>query len=97
MQEIDLKQIERNVWRDYFQDGLAGMLLGAYLLMVGLFLVGDNAAFVVFPILFYAPLLQALKRKRSCTPRSTSASSRPQSGCLMWRGTMPVPTSSSSH
>lgn len=68
MQKIDLKQIERNVWRDYFLDGLADMLLGAYLLTVGLFLVGDNAAFVVFPILFYLPLLQALK-KRFTYPR----------------------------
>ena len=68
MQKIDLKRIERNVWRDYFLDGLADILLGAYLLMVGLFLVGDNAAFVVFPIIFYLPLLQALK-KRFTYPR----------------------------
>ena len=68
MERVDLKRIERNVWRDYCQDGLADILLGAYLLMVGLFLVGDNAAFVVFPIIFYLPLLQALK-KRFTYPR----------------------------
>ena len=69
MQDIDLRRIERNVWRDFCQDGLGDMLLGAHLLVTGLCLASDNAGFVVFPIIFYTPLLQGLK-KRFSYPRT---------------------------
>ena len=70
MEQIDVAKIERNVFRDYCQDGLADVLIGAFLLLVGLALPGGTVApFIVFPILFFAPLLQALK-KRFVYPRT---------------------------
>lgn len=69
MEKIDFKQIERNVFRDYCQDGLADMMFGAYFLFIGLFLpTGAVAPFIVL-IVFFPPLLQALK-KRFTYPRS---------------------------
>jgi hypothetical protein len=40
MEQIDLKQIERNIFRDYFQDGLVDIIFGAYFLILGLLLAG---------------------------------------------------------
>jgi hypothetical protein len=65
-----LKAIERNVYRHYFQDGLFDMLAGAYFLLIGLgLLAGTVAPFVALPIVFFAPALQALK-KRFTIPRT---------------------------
>jgi hypothetical protein len=69
MEKIDLEQIERNVFRDYFQDGLAEMVFGAYFLFIGLGLAGGTSLFIVFPIVFFAPLLRGLK-KRFTYPRT---------------------------
>jgi hypothetical protein len=70
MERIDLKQIERNIFRDYFQDGLSDMMFGAYFLLIGLgLLVGTVAPFIVLPILFFAPALRGLK-KRFTYPRT---------------------------
>lgn len=74
MEKIDLKQIERNLFHDYCQDGLADMMFGTYFLFVGLLLpTGKMAPFAVFLILFFilffAPLLQRLK-KRFIYPRT---------------------------
>jgi hypothetical protein len=61
--EIDLRQIERNIFRDYFEDGLADMMIGAYFVLIGLGLaVGTVAPFIVL-IVFFAPWLRALKRR----------------------------------
>lgn len=63
MEKIDLKQIERNVLRDYCRDGLVDMIFGAYFLLVGLLLpAGTVAPFVVFSIVFFAVLLRSLKK-----------------------------------
>ena len=70
VEKIDLKQIERNVFRDYCQDGLVDMMFGAYFLFVGLLLpTGSVAPFIVLPIVFFAPLLRGLK-KRFTYPRT---------------------------
>jgi hypothetical protein len=69
-EKIDLRQIERNLFRDYLQDGLADMMFGAYFLLVGLLLpIGSVAVFVVFMAVFFAPLLLGLK-KRFTYPRT---------------------------
>lgn len=69
-EQIDLKQIERNVFRDYLQDGLAEVLFGAYFSLLGLgLLVGSVAPFIVFPMILFVPLLRALK-KRFTYPRT---------------------------
>jgi hypothetical protein len=69
MEQIDVDKIERNVYRDYCQDGLADMLIGAYLLILGLALPAGRAAPFIVLILFFAPVLQALK-KRFVYPRT---------------------------
>jgi hypothetical protein len=70
VEKIDLKQIERNVFRDYCQDGLVDMMFGAYFLFIGLLLpAGTVVSFVVFSIIFFAPLLRGLK-KRFTYPRT---------------------------
>jgi hypothetical protein len=69
MEKIDLEQIECNIFRDYFQDGLVDMMFGAYFLFIGLGLAGGTALFIVFPIVFFAPLLRGLK-KRFTYPRT---------------------------
>lgn len=65
--QINLQQIEHDVYRDYFQDGLLEMMLGAHFLWVGLLLAygpaGIRVPFLVFPILFLAPLLRGLKKR----------------------------------
>jgi len=64
VKKIDVKQIERNMFRDYCQDGLFDMLFGAYFLLVGLGLVaGTVAPFIALPIIFFAPLLHGLKNR----------------------------------
>lgn len=64
VEKIDLKQIERNVFRDYCQDGLVDMMFGAYFLFVGLLLpTGSVAPFIVLSIVFFAPLLRGLKNR----------------------------------
>ena len=69
VEKIDLERIELNLLRDLLQDGLSDILIGAYFLLIGLFLpTGAVAAFVVL-IIFFAPLLQALK-KRFTYPRA---------------------------
>ena len=67
--KLDLKQIERNIFRDYWEDGLVDMVFGGYFLLVGLSLAADKAAFVVFFIIFFLPLLRSLK-KRFTYPRT---------------------------
>jgi hypothetical protein len=62
--EIDLKQVERNLFRDYLQDGLADMLLGTFFFFLGLLLpTGGVIVWVILLIVFYAPLLARLKRR----------------------------------
>jgi hypothetical protein len=69
-ERIDIKRIERNVFHDYFQDGLSDILMGGYFLLIGLVLpVGSVAPLVVFIVLFFAPVLRGLK-KRFTTPRT---------------------------
>jgi hypothetical protein len=71
VEKINLKQVERNVLRDFFQDGLTDMLFGAFFFFLGL-LLPQHGGLVVWPILlivFSAPLLQALK-KRFTYPRT---------------------------
>jgi hypothetical protein len=70
VEKIDLRQIERNIVRDYCQDGLVDVMFGAYFLVLGLLLTAGTAApFIVFPIVFFAPVLRALK-KRFTYPRT---------------------------
>ena len=69
MNAIDMKRIERNVWHDYFQDGLAEILIGGYFLLTGLSLFAGVGAPFVALIVFYLPLLTALK-KRVTYPRT---------------------------
>jgi hypothetical protein len=69
MEQIDIDKIERNVYRDYCQDGLADMLIGAYLLFWGLALPAGTVAPFIVLFLFFAPALQALK-KRFVYPRT---------------------------
>lgn len=69
-EKIDLRQIERNLFRDYCQDGLADTAFGAYFLLIGLLLpVGALAPFVVFAAAFFVPVVLALK-KRFTYPRT---------------------------
>lgn len=69
-EKIDLTQIERNLFRDYCQDGLADAVFGAYFLLVGLLLpVGAMIPFVVFAAAFFVPVVLALK-KRFTYPRT---------------------------
>ena len=69
MESIDVDRIERDVYHEYCQDGLADLLIGAFLLLIGLFLpTGSVAPFIVLPFLFFAPALQVLK-KRLVYPR----------------------------
>lgn len=64
MQEIDLAQIERHIFRDYLQDGLLDLVMGTWLLLIGLGLVsGLTAVFVVLGIFGCPFLLRALKRR----------------------------------
>jgi hypothetical protein len=69
VEEIDLKQIERNVYRGFFQDGLADMMLGAYFFFIGLLLPDGPVAVVVVLIVFFVPLVLGLK-KRITYPRT---------------------------
>lgn len=70
VEKIDLRKIERNLFRDYCQDGLMDTVLGAYFLLIGLLLpVGALIPFVVFAAAFFVPLVQALK-KRFTYPRT---------------------------
>jgi hypothetical protein len=74
--QIDLKQIERNVRRDYMRDGLVEILFGAYFSLIGLgLLAGSVAPFIVFPMILFPLLLQALK-KRLVYPRTGYVSLR---------------------
>jgi hypothetical protein len=71
VKRIDLKQVERNLLRDFFQDGLTDILFGACFLFLGL-LLPQHGGLVVFPILllvFSAPLTMGLK-KRFTYPRT---------------------------
>jgi hypothetical protein len=84
MEKIDLKQIERNVFRDYLQDGLADMMLGAYFLFIGLGLASTVTPLIVFPIVFFAPLLLGLK-KRFTYPRTGYVELRQgDPGLVLW-------------
>jgi hypothetical protein len=63
MNEIDLTQIERNIFRDYLQDGLLDILFGGFLLIIGLGLAaGHVGPFIVF-VIFLPLLFRALKRR----------------------------------
>jgi hypothetical protein len=71
LEKIDLKQVEHNLFRDFFEDGLIDAMFGVYFLFVGL-LLPQHGGLIAFPILlivFSAPLLQALK-KRFTYPRT---------------------------
>jgi hypothetical protein len=75
-ESIDLKQIERNVFRDYMRDGLVDILFGAYFFFIGLSLPsGTVAAFIALPIIFFPPLLRRLK-ERFTYPRTGYVSLR---------------------
>ena len=70
MAGIDVRQVERTVWRDYFRDGLAEMLMGGYLLLLGLLLPASSVApLIVVYLVFFSRLLAALK-KRLTYPRT---------------------------
>lgn len=74
--QIDLKQIERNVVRDYMRDGLVEILFGAYFSLLGLgLLAGSVAPFIVFPMILFPLLLRTLK-KRLVYPRTGYVSLR---------------------
>jgi len=69
--KINLKQVERNLLRDFLQDGLTEMLFGASFFFLGL-LLPQHGGLVVFPILllaFSVPLTMGLK-KRFTYPRT---------------------------
>ena len=69
-EKLDLKQLERNIFRDYFEDGLVDVLFGAYFFVVGLLLpVGSVAPVIALFVIFYLPLLRWLK-KRFTYPRT---------------------------
>lgn len=82
---IDLKRIKRAVLRDYYQDGLVDILLGAYLALIGLTLpAGTVAPFIVLPMLTFVPILRFLK-KRLTYPRIGYATLRDYNpGALPW-------------
>ena len=64
MAGIDLKQVERAVWHDYFQDGLAEIMMGGYVLLMGALLPSGAVALVIaLQVVFFGPLLAALKRR----------------------------------
>jgi hypothetical protein len=70
MEQLDLTKIERNIFRDYLQDGLPDILLGIYFLVIGLLLPSGLVGVVVaLFVIFFAPLLLWLK-KRITYPRS---------------------------
>jgi len=70
MQKIDLTQIERDIFRDYLQDGLLELVMGAWLLLIGLALTsGFTAVFVVLG-LFLCPLLFRTLKRRFTYPRA---------------------------
>ena len=70
VEKIDLKQIERNIFRDYLQDGLVDMMFGVYFLFFGLKLLGGSVLpFIILLMVFFVPLLRGLK-KRFTYPRA---------------------------
>lgn len=86
MEKIDLKQIERNVFRDFCQDGLVDMMFGAYFLFIGLKLLGGCSVFlfIILLMVFFVPLLRGLK-KRFTYPRTGYAELRQgDPGPLPW-------------
>ena len=85
VEEIDLKQIERNIFRDFCQDGLVDMMFGAYFLFTGLRLASDTGVpFVVLLMVFFMPLLLGLK-KRFTYPRTGYVELRQgDPGPLLW-------------
>jgi hypothetical protein len=86
VKRIDLEQVERNLFRDYMQDGLMEMLLGAFFFFLGLLLPrgGGLVAWVVLLIVFSPLLLQRLK-KRFTYPRTGYVELRPgDPGPIPW-------------
>jgi hypothetical protein len=70
MQEIDLTQIERDIFRDYLQDGLLDLVLGVWLLLIGVALAsGFTAVFVVLGF-FLCPFLFRTLKRRFTYPRA---------------------------
>jgi hypothetical protein len=67
MEKIDLTQIELNIFRDYLQDGLIEMLLGALFFLVGLTLIGGTPL-VIFALAI--PLLLRPLKRRFVYPRT---------------------------
>ena len=64
IEEIDLKQIERNIFREYCQDGLADIVIGAYFFLLGLLLPsGTVAPLIALFVLFFVPLVRGLKNR----------------------------------
>jgi uncharacterized membrane protein len=64
MNEVDLKEMERKIYRESMQDGLTEILLGILLVGVGtLFVVKVSAGFAVLFMLFAPRILENLKRK----------------------------------
>jgi len=69
-EKINLKQVERNVFRDYFKDGLFDIVVGTYLLLIGLMLpMGTVTPFIALFVIFSRSLLRRLK-KRFTYPRT---------------------------
>lgn len=68
--EIDLKQVERNLFRDFLQDGLADMLLGTYFFFLGLLLPTGGLVVWVILLIVFSPLLLARLKRRFTYPRT---------------------------
>jgi hypothetical protein len=71
VKRIDLKQVERNLFRDFMQDGLMEMMLGAFFFFLGLLLPrgGGLVTWIVLLIVF-SPLLVMRLKKRFTYPRT---------------------------
>ena len=61
---LNLQEIERKVQRSFYQDGLMEILVGFYLMMIGLMVQGTmSAAFSALPLFAYKPVWEGLKRR----------------------------------
>lgn len=65
MQQVDVKQIARQVNRSWAEDGLAETVAGAYLALTGLLLVAESTlgALAALGVFALRPLMEALKRQ----------------------------------
>lgn len=61
---LDLQEIEHKVQRSFYQDGLMEILVGFYLMMMGLMVQGTmSAAFSALLLFAYKPAWEGLKRR----------------------------------